>query len=77
VIDRGIGIDAEDLPHVFKPFFRGRRAADAQIHGTGIGLTVVRHVVDAHKGDVTVTSRPGEGTTVVVELPAAGEPASA
>jgi signal transduction histidine kinase len=77
VIDRGIGIDAEDLPHVFKPFFRGRRAADAQIHGTGIGLTVVRHVVDAHDGDVTVTSRPGEGTTVVVELPVAGKPASA
>ncbi len=70
VVDRGIGIDAEDLPHVFKPFFRGRRAADAQIRGTGIGLSVVRHVVRAHHGRVRVESRPGEGTTVTVELPA-------
>jgi signal transduction histidine kinase len=77
VVDRGIGIDAEDLPHVFKPFFRGRRASDAQIQGTGIGLTVVRHVVDAHDGDVRVMSRPGEGTTVVMELPVAEGPASA
>src|SRR5260221_5569159 len=37
VIDEGIGIDADELPHIFKPFFRGRRAADAQILGTGIG----------------------------------------
>jgi signal transduction histidine kinase len=71
VADRGIGIDADDLPHIFKPFFRGRRASDAQIRGTGIGLSVVRHVVDAHHGAVRVDSRSGEGTTVVVELPVA------
>jgi signal transduction histidine kinase len=71
VVDRGIGIDADDLPHIFKPFFRGRRASDAQIRGTGIGLSVVRHVVHAHQGDVGVESRPGEGTTVMVDLPVA------
>ena len=74
VADRGIGIDADDLPHIFKPFFRGRRASDAQIRGTGIGLSVVRHVVDAHRGDVRVESRPGEGTTVTIDFPAAQVP---
>jgi len=69
VVDRGLGIDADDLPHVFKPFHRGRRAVEAQVRGTGIGLSVVRHVVDAHGGDVRIDSRPGDGTTVVVSLP--------
>jgi len=69
VVDRGIGIDAADLPQVFKPFFRGRRAVDAQIRGTGVGLSVVRHVVQAHGGDVGVESRAGEGTTVTIVLP--------
>lgn len=71
VSDRGLGIDADDLPHIFKAFFRGRRALDAQVRGSGVGLSVVRHVVDAHNGQVHVDSRPGEGTTVTVDLPAA------
>jgi signal transduction histidine kinase len=71
VADRGIGIDAADLPHVFKPFFRGRRAVDAQVRGTGVGLSVVRHVVQLHGGDVKVESRAGEGTTVTIVLPVA------
>ena len=49
VADRGLGIDAADLPHIFKPFFRGRRAVDAQVRGTGVGLSVVHHVIDAHQ----------------------------
>jgi signal transduction histidine kinase len=69
VADRGLGIDAADLPHIFKPFYRGRRAVDAQVRGTGVGLSVVRHVVDAHGGTIAVDSRVGEGTIVVVELP--------
>jgi signal transduction histidine kinase len=79
VTDRGLGIDAGDLPQIFKPFFRGRRAADAQIRGAGIGLAVVRHAIDAHRGTIRVASRVGEGTTVTIELPAeerAGEPAA-
>jgi signal transduction histidine kinase len=70
VADRGLGIDAEDLPHIFKPFYRGRRAIDAEVRGSGVGLSVVRHVVDAHHGKIHVDSRPGEGTTVIVDLPA-------
>jgi signal transduction histidine kinase len=58
VVDRGLGIDTDDLPHIFKPFFRGRRALDAQVRGCGVGLSVVRHVVDAHRGTIQVDSRP-------------------
>jgi signal transduction histidine kinase len=71
VADRGLGIDADDIPNIFKPFYRGRRAMDAQVRGTGVGLSVVRHVIDAHRGRIGVESRPGEGTTVTVDLPAA------
>jgi signal transduction histidine kinase len=70
VADRGLGIDADDLPHIFKPFYRGRRAVDAQIRGTGVGLSVVRHVIAAHRGTIGIDSRAGEGTTVTVKLPA-------
>ena len=71
VADRGIGIDAADLPHIFEPFYRGRRAVDAQVRGSGVGLSVVQHVIQTHGGDVHVESRGGEGTTVTVVLPAA------
>ena len=69
VSDRGLGIDADDLPNIFKPFFRGRRAIDAQIRGTGVGLSVVRHIIEAHGGDVRAESGPGVGTTITIELP--------
>jgi signal transduction histidine kinase len=71
VADRGLGIDASDLPHIFKPFYRGRRAVEAQVRGTGVGLSVVLHVVQSHGGDVHLDSRAGEGTTVTVVLPVA------
>ena len=68
VVDHGIGIDRDELSKIFKPFFRGRRALDAQIRGTGVGLSVVRHVVDAHGGTIQVESDPGEGTRVTIVL---------
>jgi signal transduction histidine kinase len=68
VVDRGVGIDPADVAHVFEPFFRGRRAIDAQVRGSGIGLTVVKRVVDAHNGEVTIDSSVGRGTTVTVTL---------
>ena len=61
VADRGLGIDADDLPHIFKPFYRGRRAVDAQVRGTGVGLSVVRHVIDAHRGRFTSTAARAKG----------------
>jgi two-component system, OmpR family, sensor histidine kinase SenX3 len=71
VVDRGIGIDAADLPHIFEPFYRGRRAVEAQVRGSGVGLSVVQHVIQTHGGDVHVDSRVGEGTTFTIVLPAA------
>jgi signal transduction histidine kinase len=70
VADRGLGIDADDLPHILEPFYRGRRAVDAQVRGTGVGLSVVRHVIAAHRGTISIDSRVGQGTVVAVTLPA-------
>jgi len=69
VSDRGRGIEADELGHVFEPFFRGRRAIDEQVHGNGLGLSLVRRVVDAHGGRVAVESTPGHGTTFTIHLP--------
>jgi signal transduction histidine kinase len=74
VADHGLGIDAADLPHIFKPFYRGRRAVDAQIRGSGVGLSVVSNVVAAHRGTIHVDSRAGEGTTITIALPLVAQP---
>ena len=57
VSDRGRGIEAEDLAHIFEPFYRGRYALDRQIHGNGLGLSLVQRIAEAHGGRVTVKSR--------------------
>jgi two-component system, OmpR family, phosphate regulon sensor histidine kinase PhoR len=70
VSDRGLGITPGEQRRIFKKFARGSNAVAAGIKGTGIGLAMVRHIVDAHGGRVTVESRPGEGSTFTIELPA-------
>ena len=69
VSDRGPGIRKEDLPHLFKPFFRGRDGATAGVPGSGLGLSLVRHTAEAHGGRVTVATGP-EGTAFTLRLPA-------
>ncbi len=69
VRDRGRGIDPEDVPHVFEAYWRSSTASSEG--GTGVGLFVVKKIVDAHHGTVAVQSPLGEGTTVTVTLPAA------
>ena len=69
VADDGPGIAPEDLPRIFERFFRGRQA---RAGGSGIGLAVVAGLVEAHEGQVTVTSEPGQGTTFTVRLPQIG-----
>jgi signal transduction histidine kinase len=69
VADRGIGIDADELPRVFERFVRGRRARAHRAEGTGIGLSIASAIVQAHRGRITIDSRPLEGTTVRIELP--------
>jgi len=71
VEDHGSGLDADERRHVFEPFFRGRHAVANQIQGSGLGLSLVRRIVDAHGGRVDLASEPGHGSTFTICLPAA------
>jgi signal transduction histidine kinase len=70
VIDTGVGIGPEELPHIFDRFYRGSRANEARGSGSGLGLAIVRSIVEMHGGRVMVESRIGSGTTFTVTLPA-------
>lgn len=74
VADTGIGIEPEDLPHIFEPYYRGRSARESGIRGSGIGMGIVHDIVTAHGGTVVARSEPGQGTTVVVTLPRLDDP---
>jgi signal transduction histidine kinase len=69
VRDRGIGIPPEDLPRLFKRFSRASNARRAKIAGTGIGLFIVKMIVERHGGTIAVESKLGEGSTFTVTLP--------
>ena len=69
VTDSGIGIPEADLPYVFERFFRSDRARRAYSGGSGLGLSIARWIVDAHKGKIAVTSAVGKGSTFTVTLP--------
>jgi two-component system phosphate regulon sensor histidine kinase PhoR len=69
VADTGMGIEPDDLPRIFEPYFRGQIARESGIHGTGIGMGIVRDIIDDHHGSVAVHSQPGNGTTVSLTLP--------
>ncbi|MBV8818831.1 MAG: HAMP domain-containing histidine kinase [Acidobacteriaceae bacterium] len=71
VSDRGPGIPAGEQSHIFDPFFRGQRAIRDQVHGTGLGLNLVKKIVEAHGGTVRVESQPLHGATFLIRLPAA------
>jgi signal transduction histidine kinase len=67
--DRGLGIPAAELPHVFEPFYRGSEARAAQIHGNGLGLSLVKNIIEAHGGQISVTSVIGHGSAFTLRLP--------
>ena len=71
IADEGPGITSEALAHVFEPYFRA--PGTATVPGTGIGLAVVKSLVEAHGGRVALTSAPGQGTRATVVLPVASE----
>jgi signal transduction histidine kinase len=70
VSDHGAGIPASELPHIFDPFYRGADAVERQIHGNGLGLSLVKRIVAAHGGRVSVTTRAGAGSSFTIALPA-------
>jgi signal transduction histidine kinase len=72
VRDYGLGIPVSEQKHIFQKFIRGAAAKSQGIEGTGIGLAMVRHIVNAHGGRISVASAPGKGSTFSIVLPAAG-----
>ena len=67
--DKGMGIPAVDLPHLTKPFFRASNARSTP--GTGLGLSLARHILALHGGRLRIESEEGSGTSVTIELPIA------
>ncbi len=69
VEDKGLGISKKDLTHIFEPFYRAKTVVDEQIHGNGLGLSLVKQIVEAHKGKIKVESEVGKGSKFIVQLP--------
>ncbi len=69
VRDSGVGIAAADLPHIFDRFYQADSTSTRRYEGTGIGLALVKELVDLHGGEISLTSTPGQGTTFTVRLP--------
>jgi two-component system NtrC family sensor kinase len=65
ITDNGVGINHEDIPHIFEPFFSAKEKAS----GIGLGLAIVHGIVQSHNGKVEVDSEPGKGTTISITLP--------
>jgi signal transduction histidine kinase len=71
IADHGPGIPAEEQPRIFDAFFRGHRAVADQVHGTGLGLNLVRQIVEAHGATIEVTNGAASGAEFVVRIPVA------
>ena len=70
VADRGLGIPAKEIKHIFDNFYRIKTSQTNDIKGTGLGLTIVKYIVEAHKGSITAESKTGEGSKFTIMLPA-------
>jgi signal transduction histidine kinase len=69
VRDSGVGIPAEQLPHIFEKFYQADNQSQASTPGTGLGLAIAKEIVEAHKGTLGVDSTPGVGTTFALVIP--------
>jgi two-component system, OmpR family, sensor histidine kinase BaeS len=77
IADTGVGIDAGDLPHLFRHFYRTDQSRTRASGGTGLGLAIVKSLVEAHGGRVDVESAVGKGSTFTITFPQREEPARA
>jgi signal transduction histidine kinase len=73
ISDDGTGIPFDELPHIFEPFYRGRSAKEGQVKGSGLGLSIAKHIVESHGGSIFVGSLPGQGSTFTIQLPVAAQ----
>lgn len=73
IIDQGYGIEANELPHIFKRFHRQRSSEVSGNKGAGLGLNFVKVVIDKHQGEINVFSDKDKGTTFHIILPSAME----
>jgi signal transduction histidine kinase len=71
VEDHGIGIEHEELKHIFEPFYRSPKVMESPVHGTGLGLALAKNFAEAMGGWLTVASKPGKGSAFTIHLPAA------
>ena len=69
VSDTGAGIAPDEMPYVFDRFWRGARTPELRASGSGLGLSIVKSIVDMHEGTINITSAPDTGTRVTVDLP--------
>ena len=69
VEDRGMGIDRLEMPHIFEPFYRGAAVSAAQIHGTGLGLSLAKNIAEAMGGTLSVVSELAVGSVFTLRLP--------
>jgi signal transduction histidine kinase len=73
ITDRGIGIAADEQEKIFEKFYRVSTGLVHDVKGSGLGLSLVKHIVVAHQGKITVRSKPGEGATFTIQLPVADQ----
>ena len=76
VEDRGVGIADSAMPHVFDPFYRTDASRSRKTGGYGLGLSLCKAIVDAHKGKIDITSELGRGTRVTVTLAISDTPST-
>ena len=69
ISDTGLGISKKDLPHIFDRFYRGDNVSADAIGGVGLGLGIVKYIIELHKGKIWVESEPGKGSTFTFTLP--------
>lgn len=69
VEDKGFGISKKDLKQIFTPFYRAKDVVDLQIHGNGLGLSLVKQTIEAHHGKIEIESEPGKGSKFILHLP--------